>query len=164
MLLFKTYLFSIDPCQITITVVRAKPFEKQTPEQPLARHMWFSCCCSPILMISVSGKPVKKKKTVLCVKHNAFCVHRPVCWPNSLFPLLCSSLGEQDLLVCWLAGGDARCFSLDRSAAATILCNLSVFVSGQTRTKKRLSLVLDRACVRLSSLVRVREYLGLLRG
>lgn len=41
-----------------------------------------------------------------------------------------SGLGEKDSPVCWLAVGDARCFSLDRSAAASILCNLSVFVSG----------------------------------
>lgn len=39
-------------------------------------------------------------------------------------------LGEKDSPVCWLAVGDGRCFSLDRSAAASILCNLSVFVSG----------------------------------
>lgn len=76
-------------------------------------------------MISGSDKPVKstmhKEQCILCLR---------ACLLTSLFPLLCSGLGEQDVLVSWLAVGDARCFSLDRSAAATMLCNLSVFVSG----------------------------------
>lgn len=83
-------------------------------------------CCA-----SVSGSGTPAKRALSSAEHNAFCVYRHVLLTKQLVPITeFSGLGEKDSPVCWLAVGDARCFSLDRSAAASILCNLSVFVSG----------------------------------
>lgn len=50
------------------------------------------------------------------------------------------------------------CFSLDRSAAATILCNLSVFVSGVNKKEEGSFYSSRTVCVWMSSFVCAGEY------
>lgn len=147
MLLFKTYPFLIDP---RTTVMCAQPPEERTHTDDTtyviyllfcrlyAHDFWFWSRSERVVCVKLS--------TVLTKQLVPITVLRPR-WTR---------------LACMLLSRGRRQMLFIRSTAATILCHLSVWVSGQIRKRKGLYPVLDFVCVQCANVLLCdEEYFGL---